>query len=113
MTPAAPSNAPPAADRAPTVSVIIPAYGVNEYIEEAVDSVLAQTYRDYELYVVNDGAPAEETAELKRILARYGERVKYLERVNAGQGAARNTAMRGSRSEFVATLQEDFVLVAR
>lgn len=91
----------------PAVTVIIPAFGVNAYIREAIDSVLAQRYPDYEVVVVNDGAPAEETAELKAILAGYGGRVRYLERENGGQGAARNTAMRVSRSEFVAFLDGD------
>lgn len=91
----------------PTVTVIIPAFGVNAYIRDAVDSVLAQRYPDYEVVVVNDGAPAEETAELEAILASYGGRVEYLERENGGQGAARNTAIRASRSDFVAFLDGD------
>jgi cellulose synthase/poly-beta-1,6-N-acetylglucosamine synthase-like glycosyltransferase len=94
-------------DRPPTVSVIIPAYGVNAYIAEAVDSVLAQTYEDCDVYVVNDGAPAAETAELKEILARYGARVNYIERENGGQGAARNTALRATRAPYVAFLDGD------
>jgi glycosyltransferase involved in cell wall biosynthesis len=92
---------------APSVTVIIPAYGVNDYIGQSIDSVLAQTYRDCEIVVVNDGAPPDETAELKAILAGYGGRIGYLERENGGQGAARNSAMRASRSEFVAFLDGD------
>ncbi len=97
----------PIASRVPAVTVIIPAYGVNAYIGEAIDSVFAQSYHDYEIVVVNDGAPAQETADLKAILDTYNGRVGYLERVNGGQGAARNTAMRVSRSEFVAFLDGD------
>lgn len=96
-----------AADRVPMVTVIIPAYGVNAYIREAIDSVLGQTFTDREVVVVNDGAPAQESAELLEIVRSYGGRVGYLERVNGGQGAARNTAMRASRSEFVAFLDGD------
>ena len=91
----------------PTVSVIIPAFGVNEYIEDAIDSVLAQTYTDFEVVVVNDGAPVEETAELVAILARYDGRVRYLERENGGQAAARNTAMHATAAPFVAFLDGD------
>ena len=99
----------PFASRVPAVTVIIPAYGVNAYIGEAIDSVLTQSYRDFEIVVVNDGAPAQETLELKRILGSYNGRVGYLERVNGGQGAARNTAMKVSKSEFVAFLDGDDV----
>lgn len=91
----------------PGVSVIIPAYGVNAYIAETVDSVLAQTYTGYEIVVVNDGTGPEETAELKRILARYGDRVRYVERENGGQAAARNTALALSTAPFVAFLDGD------
>lgn len=105
MTTPAPSTPPPAAT--PTVSVIIPAYGVNEYIAEAVDSVLAQTYTSFEVFVVNDGTGPEETAQLKAILARYGDRVRYVERENGGQAAARNTAMALSAAPLVAFLDGD------
>jgi GT2 family glycosyltransferase len=92
---------------APVVSVIIPAYGVNAYIADAVESVIAQTYQAFELFVVNDGAPAAEAAELKQILARYGSRVTYIERENGGQAAARNTALRLARTPYVAFLDGD------
>lgn len=97
----------PADRAAPMVSVIIPAYGVNEYLAEAVDSVLAQTYTGYEIFVVNDGTPPDETAEMKAILSRYGDRVRYLERENGGQAAARNSAMQLSTAPYVAFLDGD------
>lgn len=105
MTNHQPSTSP--GSGSPVVSVIIPAYRVNEYIADAVDSVLAQTYTDYDLFVVNDGAPADETAELKRILASYGDRVRYVERDNGGQSAARNSAVRLSAAKYVAFLDGD------
>lgn len=92
---------------APLVTVIIPAYGVNAYIEDAINSVLAQTYKQFEVVVINDGAPADETAELQEILSQYDDRVVYMERPNGGQGAARNTVMRAVCSEFVAFLDGD------
>lgn len=97
----------PAGAPAPAVCVIIPAYGVNAYIADAVDSVLGQTFTDYEVIVVNDGAPPAETAELRAIMARYGERVRYMEQENGGQSAARNMAMRATRARLVAFLDGD------
>ena len=94
--------------RSPTVCVIIPAYGVNAYIAEAVDSVLAQTYADCEAVVVDDGCPPAEAAELRAILARYaGRPVRYLRRENGGQAAARNTAMAATAAPYVAFLDGD------
>lgn len=97
-----PQPAPP-----PAVSVIIPAYGVNAYIAEAVDSVLAQTYASREVVVVNDGMGVADTAELERILARYDDRVRYVARENGGQSAARNTGLAASAAPFVAFLDGD------
>lgn len=91
----------------PAAAVIIPAYCVNAYIAEAIDAVLAQTFTDLEVLVVDDGQPEAATAELKRILARYDGRVRYYHRANGGQGAARNTAMQATRCEYVAFLDGD------
>jgi GT2 family glycosyltransferase len=89
------------------VCVIIPAYGVNAYIADALDSVVAQTFADFEVVVVNDGAPAAETAELRAIVGRYDGQVRYLERENGGQAAARNTALLATSAPLVAFLDGD------
>ncbi len=62
--------------RGPQVSVIIPAYNVAAYIAEALDSVFAQTFTDYEVIVVNDGSP--DTEEFEQALQPYLENVVYL-----------------------------------
>jgi glycosyltransferase involved in cell wall biosynthesis len=90
---------------APTVSVIIPAYNVARYIGEALDSVFAQTFEDFEVIVVNDGSP--DTDELERALAPYRERIRYIEQENRGAAHARNTALRAARGRFVAFLDAD------
>ncbi len=90
---------------APAVSVIMPAYRVTEYIGGAIDSVLAQTFVDYEIIVVNDGSP--DTDELERVLAPYRARIVYIKQENRGLSGARNTAIRAARGEFVALLDPD------
>src|SRR5947209_18801381 len=95
------------ADDAPAVSVIIPAYNAAQYIGEALDSVFAQTFTDYEVIVVNDDSP--DTAELERALAPYRERVVYIKQENRGPGGARNTAILKARGECVALLDSDDV----
>ncbi|HWS87148.1 MAG TPA: glycosyltransferase family 2 protein [Pyrinomonadaceae bacterium] len=94
-----------AVTRAPSVSVIIPAYMVAPYIAATLDSVLAQSFKDYEVIVVNDGSP--DTAELERALAPYLERITYVRQENRGAGAARNNGLRRARGRYVAFLDGD------
>lgn len=89
----------------PAVSVIMPAYNVAPYIAEAIDSVLAQTFKDYEIIVINDGSP--DTTELERVLEPYREHIVYLKQDNRGAAAARNTGMYVARGEFIAFLDAD------
>lgn len=89
----------------PTVSVIIPAYESAPYIGEALESVFAQSYRDFEVVVVNDGSP--DTEELERVLAPFAKRIVYRRQPNGGPSSARNTAIREARGEYVAFLDSD------
>jgi glycosyltransferase involved in cell wall biosynthesis len=94
--------------RAPTVSVIIPAYNCERYVREAIESVLAQTYTDYEVIVVNDAA-TDGTAALLSEYEKAGKvRVVTHER-NRGLAATRNTGIRHSRGRFVTFLDADDV----
>lgn len=91
----------------PLVSVIIPAYDVAEFIGEALDSVFAQTFTDYEVIIVNDGSP--DTPELERGLAPYMSRIVYLKQENRGVSAARNTGIAAARGSLIAFLDGDDV----
>lgn len=93
------------ASRTPVVSIVIPAYNAAKYIGETLDSVLAQTFDEYEIIVVNDGSP--DTAELECALAPYRSRIVYLTQENGGPGRARNTAIRAARGRYVALLDAD------
>jgi len=90
---------------APLVSVIIPAYDVAEFIGEALDSVLAQTFTDYEIIVINDGS--RDTEALERALAPYMSRIVYLKQENRGVSAARNTGIAAARGLLIAFLDGD------
>ena len=89
----------------PAVSIVMPAYNVARFITETLEAVFAQTFTDYEVIIVNDGSP--DTAELERALEPYAGRVRYIEQKNAGAGAARNTALRAARGEYIAFLDAD------
>jgi glycosyltransferase involved in cell wall biosynthesis len=89
----------------PAVSVIISAYQVTAYISETLDSVCAQSFRDYEIIVVNDGCP--DTENLERVLAPYRSHLTYIQQPNAGPAAARNAGICIARAPLVATLDGD------
>lgn len=89
----------------PAVSVVVPAFQVAPYIAEALASVVAQTWRDWELILVNDGSP--DTPALEQAIAPFRDRITYLTQENRGAGAARNAAIRVARGEWLAFLDGD------
>ena len=88
-----------------TVSVIIPAYNVGRFVQDAVGSALAQTYAACEIVVVDDGS----TDDTRERVAAFGPRVTLIRQANAGAATARNTGVRRSRGAYVAFLDADDV----
>jgi glycosyltransferase involved in cell wall biosynthesis len=88
---------------APRISVIIPAYNAEGFVRRAVDSVLAQSFQDFELLVVDDGS----TDATREVLAAYGNRLRLLPKDNGGPAAARNHGLRHARGKYVAFLDAD------
>lgn len=95
--------------RRPTVSVIVPIYNVERYLGECLDSVLDQSFADFEVVVVDDGSPDGSRAIAERYAA-ADRRVRVVARENGGLGAARNTGIRHARGEFLTFLDSDDVL---
>ncbi len=87
----------------PTVSVAIPVFNGERFLKEALDSVFAQTFRDYEVIGVDDGS----TDGSIDLLKQYGDRVRVIRQANAGQGAARNAGIRHAAGRYVAFLDQD------
>jgi GT2 family glycosyltransferase len=88
----------------PLVSVIIPVYNGEKYIEEALDSVFAQTFPDYEIIVVNAGS----TDGTEQRIEKYGGRLKYLlQEHTASVGASRNYGLRVAKAPLIAFLDAD------
>src|SRR5687767_8086677 len=88
------------------VSVIIPAFNAGASIDETLDSVLRQTYRDFEVLVVDDGSDDDTPARVAAFAAR-DPRVVLLRQQRGGVAAARNLAISRSRGELVAPLDAD------
>jgi len=96
-------NCPPSTAPPPLVSVVIPTYNYGRFVTQAVDSVLAQTYRPLEVIVVDDGS----TDDTRERLQPYGERIRYVHQLNAGPEGARNTGLALAQGEWVAFLDPD------
>ena len=93
------------------ISVIVPVYNVETYLEECLDSIQNQTYTDFEVLLVNDGS----TDRSKAICERYckeNRRFHLLNQENQGLSAARNTGVAASRGEFIVFVDSDDMILA-
>lgn len=91
------------------VSVIIPVYNTEKYLRQCLDSVLAQTYSDWEAILVDDGS-TDTSGAICDEYAATDNRFKVLHTANAGVSAARNTALENSRSEWITVVDADDML---
>jgi CDP-glycerol glycerophosphotransferase len=97
---------------APLVSVVVPVYNVSAYLEECLDSILAQTWNNLEVIVIDDGSTDDSPA----IAARYAERdprVRLVSQPNGGLGHARNVGVGHARGEFLCFVDSDDVVPFR
>lgn len=97
-------------EQLPLVSVIMPVYNVEKYIENSVKSVLRQTYKPLELIVVDDGSQDNSINKAKKLLETSRLRYEIINQKNSGQGAARNVGLKASNGEWVIFLDSDDML---
>ena len=91
----------------PLVSVIMPSYNAEKYIKEAIESVIAQTYKNWELFVIDDGS-TDRTAEIARSYAEKDSRIiLHRNSHNMGTAKTRNTGIKLANGEWIATLDSD------
>ncbi len=88
------------------VSVIIPIYNTEPYLEECIRSVCGQTYRDLEIILINDGS-TDGCGEICRRWERLDPRIRYIEKENEGQGAARNLGIRMASGDYLVFVDSD------
>lgn len=87
----------------PRVSVIIPVYNGDRFLAEAIDSVLRQTYQNYEAIVADDGS----TDGTPQVLEAYKDKIRYFYQENQGSAAARNLGIKEAKGELIAFLDAD------
>lgn len=87
----------------PKVSVIIPAYNQAQFLEGAIRSVLCQTFRDYEIIVVDDGS----TDNTPAVAEKFASQIRYIRQENKGLAGARNTGIRAAQGEWIGLLDSD------
>lgn len=84
-------------------SVVIPCFNQGKYLDDAIESALAQTHRPLDIIVVNDGS----TDDTSKVARKYKDRVTLIEQKNKGSAAARNTGVAAARGEYVVCLDAD------
>lgn len=92
----------------PLISIVVPLYNKEAYIRRTLQSVLSQTFADYEILVVDDGSTDGSLTQAKKIVS---ERIRYFTKTNGGPASARNVGVRNARGRWVMILDADDELV--
>lgn len=92
--------------RSPEISIIIPAYNCEDYLQECLDSIYAQTFQNFEIIAVNDGS-RDSTLEILRANERSHRQLIVIDQVNSGQGYARNRALEKAKGNFILFVDAD------
>ena len=90
-----------------SVSVIVPLYNVENYIEKCLQTLVGQTLDDIEIILVNDGSKDRSKIVVDKFLKQYPEKIVYLEKENGGLSDARNYAIPYAKGEYIAFLDSD------
>ena len=91
----------------PQVSVVIPVYNAIKFLRETLGHVFAQTFKDYEVVVVDDGSTDNSVSVVEEIAERYARPVRIISQANQGAAAARNTGARAAQGQYLAFLDAD------
>ena len=91
----------------PKVSIIVPVYNVEKYIEKCLNSLVKQTMEDIEIIIVNDGSKDNSINVINKFIKQYPEQIQYLEKKNGGLSDARNYGLPYAKGEYIAFLDSD------
>ena len=88
------------------VSIIVPVYNVEEYLEKCLDSLINQTFKDIEIIIVNDGSPDNSEKIINKYIEKY-HNIKYLKKKNGGLSSARNYGIKHAKGEYILFIDSD------
>ena len=88
------------------ISIIVPVYNVENYLERCVESILKQTYTNFELLLINDGS-TDQSGDLCDQLALRDQRIRVIHKENGGLSAARNTGIDHASSDLIGFIDSD------
>ena len=89
----------------PLVSIVIPAYNASNYLADAINSALAQTYKNIEIIVINDGSKDNGATRTKA--ESFGDKIRYFEKPNGGSSSALNYGIKQMKGEWFSWLSHD------
>lgn len=90
----------------PLISIIVPIYGVEQYLDQCVESIVSQTYQDLEIILVDDGSK-DQCPEICDQWAEKDQRIKVIHKVNGGLSDARNAGIRQMNGDYVSFIDSD------
>ena len=93
-------------DKSPAISLIMPIYNVKKYLKEALDSVVNQTFKDFEVLIINDGS-TDGSDEIAKRYVKEHKNFRFINQVHVGAGPARNLGIENAKGEYIAFLDSD------
>lgn len=91
----------------PKLSIIVPVYNVEKYIDKCIESLVNQTLQEIEIIIVNDGSQDRSEEKIENFVKKYPTKIKYLEKKNGGLSSARNLGLNYATGEYIAFLDSD------
>ena len=90
----------------PKISIIVPIYNMEQYLERCVDSILSQTYKNFEVILVNDGS-TDNSGNICDDYAKKDQRIKVIHKKNGGISSARNAGIKLSKGQWLLFIDRD------
>jgi len=91
----------------PKISVIVPVYNTKKYLKKCLDSIIKQTYQDFEIIIVNDGSTDNSEEIIDEYIKEYSSKVKCINKVNGGLSSARNCGLDAATGDYIAFVDSD------